>query len=1103
MAKHSHLASIITLIALAILVSGVGDLPLCGQVTGATLSGTVTDASGAVIPSASLSIKNLETGVIREVTSDTVGFYTAPNLLPGTYEVSVRASGFATEVHTGFTLTVGAQQALDFKMRIGGVAETVRVTGQPPLVQLTSSTLSADVDETTVRELPLNGRSWTDLAALQPGVAAIENQPVFTSGDRGKRGFGSQLTIDGQRPVQNNYRLDGISINDYANAGPGSVIGVSLGVDAIQEFSVLTSNYSAEYGRTSGGVVNAITKSGTNQFHGSAYWFLRDEGLDAKNFFDRFTPATPYRTPPFHRNQFGASGGAPIRKDRTFFFADYEGIRQVQGNTVIDTVPSPSARMGQLCSAPGTPPVCTPTTVTVDPSATKYLALFPLPNGPLNPGGDTGNFTTANNYVVTENFFTTRIDHKISNKDSLSGTFLYDDALFTTPDALSNVLLGSHTKRFIVPLEWNHIFSPSLINAVRVGYNRNGVSSLRSIKAINPAAADTSFGPIPGVNAADVAIGGGLTEMTGGVNGPNSNLFYWNSFQGYDDAFLTHGTHSLKFGANVERMDFNTEAFSQQTGAFTFGTLQQFLTNQPTTYNSIPTIPFTMLGWRQTLFGAYLQDDWRWRRNVTLNIGLRYEMVTGLKEAHNRFFHLNSLTDPTATLGAPLMPNPTLRNFEPRVGFSWDPFDKGKTAVRGGFGIFDVLPMAWQFFTHMPEPADALGGAGFVNGPVLNGTFYTGAQNLITPNARIAYYIDQHPKRDYVMQWNLNVQHELAHSLTAMVGYAGSRGVHQNFGPDAADMVLPTHTSVGFFWPNPVGSGIPLNPNFGQVSMLTYGARSYFDALETSIIKTMSHGVQIQGSFTWGKSMDNSSVMTAADSFQNSIASLEWFDLKLNRGVSDFNVGRTLVINGIWNVPEWKSAPGFAGRITNGWQLGSIFTAKDGIPFTATLGSDGDPLGKNSNNNWDFPNRLSGPGCSSLVNPGNPDNYIKTQCFVVPSVAFAGSLAGLCDTAVGQLGQCLNLRGDAGRNILTGPGLVDLDFSIFKNNYISKISDTFNVQFRVEIFNILNRANFNAPVLPNQTDIFDSTGAPNPSAGQLTSTVTPGRQIQLALKLLW
>src|ERR1700730_7876968 len=291
------------------------------QISGATLSGTVTDPSGAVVPQATMTIKNVATGITRSNTTSTAGFYSAPNLLPGVYEVKAEAQGFSSKIQTGVNLTVGEQQVLNFTLQVGQMSTVVEVSTEAPNVDLASSTISAVVSSTTVRELPLNGRSWTDLATLQPGVNSIQTQPDFTAGpDRGKRGFGNQLTIDGARPQQNNYRLDGISINDYDNGSPGSVLGVDLGVDAIQEFSVLTSNYSADYGRASGGVINGITKSGTNQFHGDAYWFLRSEVLDARNFFDTSLP-------PFHRNQFGASGGGPIKKDKSFVFADYQGIR--------------------------------------------------------------------------------------------------------------------------------------------------------------------------------------------------------------------------------------------------------------------------------------------------------------------------------------------------------------------------------------------------------------------------------------------------------------------------------------------------------------------------------------------------------------------------------------------------------------------------------------------------------------------------------------------------------------------------------------------------------------------------------------------------------
>jgi hypothetical protein len=325
--------------------------PLRAQVAGATLSGTVTDSSGAQVANADVAIRNTETGITRTVTTDAAGFYNAPNLSPGNYEVTVSAQGFSKLVQNGITLTVGSQQVLNPSLSVGQVTQTVQVTGEAPAVELASSTISAEVDSTTVRELPLNGRDWSSLAVLQPGTLGIRTQ-IGTTGtvNRGNRGFGNQLSVSGHRPTENNYRVNGISVNDYSNGSPGSVAGAQLGVDAIQEFSVLTSNYTAEYGRTSGGVINAITRQGTNGFHGSAYWFLRDEGLDAKSFFD-------VKKSPFHRNQFGGSLGGPIRKDKTFFFADYEGIRQTKGlNSVKLVVPSPALRQGTLCSDPALAP---------------------------------------------------------------------------------------------------------------------------------------------------------------------------------------------------------------------------------------------------------------------------------------------------------------------------------------------------------------------------------------------------------------------------------------------------------------------------------------------------------------------------------------------------------------------------------------------------------------------------------------------------------------------------------------------------------------------------------------------------------------------------
>jgi len=1089
----------------------VMSLSLRAQVAGGTLSGTITDPSGAAVPSAQVVVKNSATGITRTLTTNSDGFYSAANLLPGEYEVAVSATGFNTEVKSGITINVGAQPVFNLVLQVGTVANRVEVTTEAPTVQLTSSDIGATVNATTVRELPLNGRSWTDLAALQPGVATIQTQPSFSTGaDRGNRGFGQQLTISGARPQQNNYRLDGISLNDYANGAPGSVLGGNLGVDAIQEFSVLTSNYSAEYGKTSGGVVNAITRSGTNGFHGSVYEFLRNSALDARNFFE--DPASPKAS--FKRNQFGGAVGGPIIKNRTFFFADYEGIRQSKGIADLSHVPSQNARNGILQGG----------NVSVAPAAQNYLALYPTP--PSSCVADVCTFVFNAQQVVTENFVTAHVDHNFSEKDKLFGTYLFDKTPYTSPDSFGNVQLESLSSRQIVAVEETHSFGANFVNAVRFGYNHENVNNNSSVKALVPTAGDSSLGAFKGRNAAYVHVGG-LADMSGGVGGLPTYLYRWNSFQVYDDAFWTRGTHAIKFGVAAERMLFQATALSDPNGVWSFDNLQNFLTNVPTKFAGGVASSLTPRDLRQSIFGAYVQDDWRWRSNLTLNLGLRYEMTTVPTEIHGKLANLPTLDAAQAICAVsvpgscsgtgPFFSNPTLHNFEPRIGFAWDPFNNGKMAVRGGAGLFDVLPLPYQFTLLATQSAPFFQYTSLqVGDPTLAVplTFPLVDPLDISANKLRSTYIEPHPKRNYVTQWNLNVQYQLTQNLSAMVAYVGSRGVHQPFRVDEANLALPTKTSAGYLWP--VGDS-QINSNFGSIRGMFYQGRSYFNALELQLAKRMSHGFQVQGTYTWGKSMDTSSATVAGDAFGNSISSLNWFDMSLDRGLSDYNVGRTVVLNGTWDIPSAKSFSGPARWVTDGWELGLIFTASDGVPFTPTWGTGGDPANTLSADDFAYPNRLGGSGCNTLTNPGNPNNYIKTECFEVPTApaSFFSGPTPICTSdprlgagAVGTPPQCFNLRGNSGRNIMIGPGITNLDFSVFKNNQIKKISENFNVQFRVEMFNVLNHPNF-APPGPGDgnTDIFDPTGASlagaGGTAGVLVKTTIPERQIQFAVKVVF
>jgi hypothetical protein len=1124
------------------------------QVAGGTISGTAIDSSGRAIENVKITITNIDTGVTREVITNDEGFYSAPNLLPGTYEVRFSARGFRTEARKDITLTVGASVALDQTLRVGSITETVVVQSEVPAVQTSSSDISAVVNATTVRELPLNGRSWTDLAQLQAGVSAVHTQPDFSAGtDRGNRGFGQQLTISGARPQQNNYRLDGVSLNDYANGAPGSVLGGSLGVDAIQEFSVITSNYSAEYGKTSGGVVNAITRSGTNKIHGSGYEFLRNSKLDAKNYFD--DPTKPI--PPFKRNQFGGTIGGPLVKDHTFFFADAEFIRQSKGIPTVVTVPSEVARTGKIYNMDLTQ--CVPvfggvlTTdgacqFSVDSSAAKYLGFWPhAPAGAQIAGTDTAQDTFAGQQIVNENFITTRIDHHFSEKDSLSGSYMFDRTPYSSPDGMNNVEFGTLTARQFASIEETHIFSPSFANSIRLGGNHEAVNNNQSVKAINSDAALTSLGvggtAFAGRAASQVLINSGVSPFSGGVGGSPTYFYHWNSLQLYDDAFLTKGKHSLKFGGAVERMMLNVIADTDPNGIWIFNDLPSFLTNLPKKFQGGIANTLSPRNLRQNIFGLYIQDDWRWKPSLTLNLGLRYEASSVPSETAGKTANLRNIMDTLPICGKAVagcasagtfFSNPTLKNFEPRFGFAWDVFRNGKTAVRGGIGMFDVLPLPYQFVLMTTQAAPFFSYTA-VNGPSGLCTapfnpcphpfFNYAAQDMIFPaNTLRSTYVDSHNKRNYIMQWNVNVQQQLTPTLSGMLAYVGSRGVHQPFKVDEADLVLPTSTPYGYLWPQVDVNGnllsgpnagnppTPINPNFGSVRGIFYEGHSYYNALEAQLAKRLSRGFQVQGTYTWGKSMDTSSASVAGDTFGNSISSLHWFDMRLSRGLADFNVGRTLVVNGTWEAPTPKSLSAPARWALGGWELGLIFAATDGVPFTATWGTGSDPQGTLSSDDWAFPNRVGGSGCNTLTHPGNPNGYIKTECFAVPTAPSPAFWSTSCDSAPPSLGaalpagdlRCFNLRGNSGRNTLIGPGVTSLDFSLFKNNYVKSISENFNIQFRAELFNIINHPNFAPPAAATNTDIFDGTGTLlSSTAGLLTKTTTTAREIQFALKVIF
>ena len=1108
----------------AVLVLGLTVSPqlATAQVAGATLSGLITDSSGAGIPNATVSIKNAGTGEAREVPTNGNGFYSTPNLLPGKYDVTVSSEGFSKVVQRDITLTVGAQQALNISLKPGQVNELVEVSGATPDVQTTTSSISSTVDSKTVRDLPLNGRDWASLATLQPGVTEVPNQVAASfNANKGNRGFGNQLTDSGHRPNENNYRLNGASINDYSNAAPGGPTGKNLGVDAIQEFSVITTGYTAEYGRTSGAIINAITRSGTNQLHGTGFFFDRDKVFDARNYFDGHTIV------PFRRIQFGGAAGAPIVKDKTFVFGAYEGLRQNQPGSESINVPDAATRALAV------------------PAVQPYLALWPTaPSGAPDVGG-IQTFDVNVKSVANENNFVGRVDHKISSSDSLWGSYFFDSGPLQQGDPLGNTVHQVFSRRQAGTIEETHIFSAALVNTFRAGVSR-ALGKINDPASGDAVATNSALAIAPGAKATPQIPVSGLTTAFG-LGGFNRFTHAWTSGQVADDAFLTHGTHSIKFGFAFERMRYNVLEQLSPNGRMSGYSLTDFLNNAPHRLNALAPGGSHEVAFRQSLFAGYVQDDWRVRPNVTLNLGLRYEMTTRPTDANRvpgyttstgysvstaGFQEVISLSNclQSATacgpvgLSSPILKNPTTKNFEPRIGLEWDPFHDGKTAVRAGFGMFDVLPLPYEFGlnTAATAPFQIIG-----NDPIA--TLGTG-----TPDPNVSFdpqkirnrFIDVNPKRALVMNWNLNIERQLSGTLSLLVGYIGSRSVHLSAASDDINLVQPTFVpGVGLVFPcdpslgdcSSNQSGTRIDPNWGGgagIRPVVFDGAASYSAFQAQLKKTLSQGLQGQLSYTFGKCRDLSSAPVTGDTFENSIAVPLMRFKSARLGGCDYDIRHVFAGTFMWQIPSIKGASRVLSTLTGGWQLGTIVSAASGAPFTATIGDGNDPLGTGFNGDFsmDFASLL--PGCNPTG--GRGVNYINTNCFTPPtapvSLAVAttanplgcapNSFPAFASAPPSGMQFCSNVLGNTQRNEFHGPPRTTVDFSIFKN---TKISEAFNIQFRAEFFNILNHTNFLSPGFLNSggqnNSIYDFNGSSLPTA--LNQTSSASRQIQLGLKLIW
>ncbi|MBI2817466.1 MAG: TonB-dependent receptor [Acidobacteria bacterium] len=1032
------------------------------QTATARLSGVVTDESEGVLAGAQVTVMNVETGLRRVVVTDDRGRYNAPQLPPGPYELTVTMTGFDTLVRRGVTLALGQEATLAVSLKIGAVTEQVTVSAEAPVVNTTSGSVAGLVDEKRIAELPLNGRDFTQLALVQPGIYLARKTDSV-----GTKGFGTRISMAGSRVDQTAWLLDGSNIKGAATFGvPGSASGLVLGVDAVREFQVLTSNYSAEFGGTSGGIVNMVTKSGTNEFHGTVYEFLRNDNLDARGFFDR-------RKLEFKRNQFGFSLGGPIKKQKAFFFGNYEGLRERLGQTNIAFVPDASIHQGS--AAPSTRP---------------YLDLFPLPNGkPVGPG--IGELITPVSQPTNQNYFVTRVDYQLNDNQTLFGRFTFDEGDRITPDTLPVTSVNPLTRARYATLQHQYIITPRLLAATRVAFNRTILASDVQLNISFPANLFI-FNP----NYPPTISFPEATPMADNLQNVFSNVH--NLYQVSEDMVFTRGSHSMKFGFDFQHVGMNINGGSRDFGEFGWASMQDFLQDRPTETFAVGAPGSSAIrSLRQNFFGAYYQDDWRLRSNLTVNLGVRYEPYGLPTEKWGRLSQIRDWRTSTELRNDfGFFTNPSRKHFSPRVGFAWSPGGSGKTAVRGGFGLFFVPAYVsmWRTQTYRNSPYYGLislsGGRGTPNlaGSVAyrNQVGPTILSSLTSSNTFLQLP-DYHINSSYEMKANLTIEREFSGGVSVALGYLGSRAIH--LWRLTSCNTRPVTVVNGREFVDP--SGARPNRDLGGCAINYSDAQAFYNAMQVEIKKRFSGGFQFQTSYTWSKNIDDSTTGGVNTDYLEGSGSRPYNKLA-DRGLSALHVGHNFVANSLYAFPSPQGSS-VARAILGGWQISGILSAATGIPFSARIsGFNAQDLHRSAGSQ--YPDLTLGRSNENIVNGttagcstgpvsfaageklGTPDRYFDPCAFFLPPAGFYGN---------------------AGRNILIGPGLLKVDFSLMKH-FSMPITEGSRLEFRADFFNLFNRPNFGTPSIQV---LNGSNGRYITTAGRITNTTTTGRQLQFGLKL--
>ncbi|MCU1322626.1 MAG: TonB-dependent receptor domain protein [Acidobacteriaceae bacterium] len=1066
---------------------------LCAQVVGGSISGAVTDSTGARVSGATVRVVNSETGTERRLVTDRDGRYAAPSISVGTYNVTASGVGFGTVEKKDVAVTVGQSSQVDVVLTVAGVAQDVVVDASGEVVNVSTQQTSGLVSERQVKELPLNGRSYDQLITLNP---ATVNSTGQRSGGIGtsNSSVGNMFAISGRRPQDNLFLLNGIEYTGASliNVTPGGTSGQLLGVDAVREFNVVSDSYSATYGKRQGAQISIVTAGGTNTLHGSAYEFIRNSALDARNYFDQVQPGGK-RLPEFQRNNYGVSLGGPIVSNKLFLFGNYEGYRQNLGLSDVTFVPSTQVRQGFFPDATGTYKP-----VTLGAGVAPLFNLWPAQNGPElldGNGHPTGIALAYSNpkQKIREDFGTTRFDANLSSNDLLFAVYTVDDSTANTPTQNPLASINESLREQVLSIQEQHVFSPRLLNTFRVGFSRASFYFLGTSSPLGGASVPTwvQGKPIGAIVIAGSTASNGSSQITGaGANVGSNNTTTRNLFTFDDHIFYTIGRHQFEAGGWLQRLQSNDNLAQNQYGQASFTTLQSFLTGTVATFSVVPAP--TELGWRSWMGAGYLEDTWKITPRLELRAGIRFESTNGFNESQGRaasYGFTNGVINTNPTISsAGLQVNRAKFLPEPRAGVAWDVFGNGRTAVRASVGLHHSLLDNLDYRFDQAAPFNTTLSLRNVAVSSLNITSATtaGPGVLVSPSN-----VQPDISTPAVVSWTFKVEQQVAKNTSLTLVYIGSHGYNQILSGDQNEPSTVTCPNVAC--PASLSAGTVFYPNTNKANPLVANTTSWFsagmsnyNALEVDVRRSFAHGLQFRGNYTFAKNLDNGSAWNTSVSANTpafvSVPTMPGLDY--GRAATD--IRHIAAINGVYELPFGRGRAFVSGlqplanRIVGGWSVSAIGNFQSGFPFSPQLGYN--PTGSGDTRNPVRPN--VNPNFTGKLYPKTVAKWFDPAAFSAP-LSTTNSLGTITGGAVGNLG----------RDTLVGPGLTEVDLSLLKN---TQFGERLHTQFRAEFFNVLNHSNFTTP----NAIVFSALNAATSStAGVITATATSSRQVQFGLKV--